>query len=1536
MRIKIQLILLYSIIVGLNNAIAQSSLNYAATTISTGTLAVDNFGNPINFTTEPNLVLNSSSNVISALHPIGFDFIFMGRYYSHFVAGSNGDVGLGLYNSPSNILGAPDFNDLTRTVIYPPSSNNAPVLAVFWDRMTTPSGSGPTVRTMITGTAPNRCKVIEWNTIINSLNPVPTPSAMFQMRLYEGSGKIEYVYGKMSIVSSSTTVTASIGFTAGLNDGQFIALQNLNSYPFTVIAAQEPSTQSLVNTATPGDITGLHSTADGQRRVFTFTPPALTGTAPTGLQVMEVGATNVALKWDDNYSNELGYNILVSSDNINFISAGTTGPNATFFTVGNLTLGNTYYFKVIAFTEGACSVSSNTVNATTSCFLNGTYSIGPGGTYATLAKAIDSIKVKGVAGNVIFELTGSYTSGGEVFPITFPKISQIPCFNNFNITVRPAVSATNLQIIAPVNGPMLLLDGVNNYVTIDGRPGGIGTTGQLSFINSDMTPVLRLTNSSNNKFLYVKFRGGNYSTGIPGHEGVVLIQGSQGVGSDNNKFAFCDIYGDPNASTKPILLYSSAVSGSENNNDSLINCNFYDFYNSAVNLVDYNDGWVIQSNSFYNTIVILSNPNTAILKIDANFTVTPHQVTQNYFGGTAPNCQGNVMDAGYAQTYYCLDIKGKANVSNNYFRRMRFYNLNAYNNSVVCLLLIRNNFNSEPYVIENNQFGWSSDIADSLHFSHNFIPGQQGPVETEIACLTMTGVGPVRNNQFANIRCYSPYNHLWLKMINGYSDCNIRFNTIGNPAIPDNIINKSNGISTGIYLVGNSANVIGNTICRMTSDNLATITGINVATQFVDSIAYNTIFHLRNGNGGANNSQTLIGMRINPGSSNGPSHLIEGNHVYSLVQESTSGGGNVTGIWVGVSMKLRRNFVHNLYTTNTSGTVTITGILMSDNKGILENNMVSLGSDSLGNSIISGGVIIIGINGADNMRHNSVYIGGDNVENGVTGSLCFSSTVNPTLSYNNIFFNARSNANTTSSARNACVNVGVSYIADYNLYFFTGTGGVLGVRSGIPYTTLAAWQAASGVDPNSLFTNPLFIAPGGTSNNIDLHLNLGSPADAAGTSTNTLVTDFDEETRSTLTPVDIGADAFSIAPQISSFTPTSAASGATVTISGVNFTGATAVSFGGTPAGFFNVVSATTITAVVGNGSSGSVSVTTPNGTASKAGFIFIPAPVITSFTPVSGGTGTIVTITGTNFSGASAVSFGGTSAASYTVVNATTITAVVSSGTTGSVNVTTPGGTASLAGFTFVPAPTITSFTPTSGGAGTTITINGTNFTGTTVVSFGGTAATTFTIVNATTITAVIGAGATGAVTVTTPGGTATLGGFTFYPPPSISSFTPVTGGTGSIITITGTNFTGATAVSFGGTPSTSFTVVNVTTITAVIGSGTTGAVSVTTPGGTGILSGFTYSPVTAIGGSGSVNSPELTVSPNPGSAVIFLKHPPSPAFQATIKISDVLGRPVSESMPARNSTITQVNVSRLSSGVYYIRWKAGHKILTRIFLKI
>ena len=154
-----------------------------------------------------------------------------------------------------------------------------------------------------------------------------------------------------------------------------------------------------------------------------------------------------------------------------------------------------------------------------------------------------------------------------------------------------------------------------------------------------------------------------------------------------------------------------------------------------------------------------------------------------------------------------------------------------------------------------------------------------------------------------------------------------------------------------------------------------------------------------------------------------------------------------------------------------------------------------------------------------------------------------------------------------------------------------------------------------------------------------------------------------------------------------------------------------------------------------------------------------------------------------------------------------------------------------------------MTSISPTSGTTvgGTTITINGTNFTGATAVNFGASAAASFTINSVTSITATSPAGSgTVDITVTTLDGTSSIGvadQYTYVPPPTITGISPssgpITGGT--VITITGTNLTGATDVTLNGSGCTAFNVSSSTSLTCTTPVGTYGSanVLVTTPGG-------------------------------------------------------------------------------------------------------
>jgi hypothetical protein len=422
--------------------------------------------------------------------------------------------------------------------------------------------------------------------------------------------------------------------------------------------------------------------------------------------------------------------------------------------------------------------------------------------------------------------------------------------------------------------------------------------------------------------------------------------------------------------------------------------------------------------------------------------------------------------------------------------------------------------------------------------------------------------------------------------------------------------------------------------------------------------------------------------------------------------------------------------------------------------------------------------------------------------------------------------------------------------------------------AGVPFNT--AVTLTESASPVSGVTIPLTLNGGGTLSGGSASTNSSGVASytltvASSTALSGLTLTATLPSPPTLTPNSTSFNLSEPTPTVSGVSPFSGptAGGTPVTITGTNFTGATGVTIGGAAATSVVVVSGTTITAVTPAGTAGtaSVVVTTPGGSnTANTLFTYVAPPTVSGVSPSSGPTagGTPVTITGTNFTGATTVTFGTTAATSFTVNSATQITATSPARSAGTVDVTvtTPGGSSATGiadQFTYVAPPTVSGVSPSSGplAGGTSVTITGTNFTGATGVTIGGAAATSVVVVSGTTITAVTPAGTAGtaSVTVTTPGGSNTANTlFTYVAPPTVSGVSPSSGplAGGTSVTITGTNFTGATGVKFGTTPATNVMVVNSTTITATSTAGVgTVNVTVTTAGGTSATSTadqFTY----------------------------------------------------------------------------------------------
>ena len=242
MKKFIELIIL--IIIGYNfNIYAQSTANYAFTYSNTGSLTDMSSG-----TTDLLATGTYYDDVASSVTNLGFSFYFMGTAYTQFSINSNGLMKLG----GTAINGSAITPEANMPYFAPIGGNNAIM-------------SSGKVHYKLTGTTPNQVLIIEWRDLrIPNLNGTGT-YCLVQARIYEGSSKIEYVYGTM--YNNSTGITRPIFISSSNTAAGTIGSVTIGSTPTFTTNSATPIANSLPNN---NYITNLHSTADGSRWLYTF------------------------------------------------------------------------------------------------------------------------------------------------------------------------------------------------------------------------------------------------------------------------------------------------------------------------------------------------------------------------------------------------------------------------------------------------------------------------------------------------------------------------------------------------------------------------------------------------------------------------------------------------------------------------------------------------------------------------------------------------------------------------------------------------------------------------------------------------------------------------------------------------------------------------------------------------------------------------------------------------------------------------------------------------------------------------------------------------------------------------------------------------------------------------------------------------------------------------------------------------------------------------------------------------------------------
>src|ERR1041385_2440194 len=299
---------------GCFNSLAQDINNYSFTSTTS------TFTN-ISGATSPALTAGTDDEGYFNALPIGFDFWYMGSRYTTVSASTNGWLTLG-----ANITNPTPSNNLSG------GGAPRPVVAPLWDDLELSPATK--VSYVTTGAAGSRVFIVQF------LNVKWTTGATgntisFQAKIYEGTGRIEFIYNPLSGALNAPTASIGIAATA-IGAGNFLSVNNAGTSVSSTVGATVTSKPAAGKT-------------------YAFAAP--TPTAPGSLNFTSVGSNTMTIQWTDLSSNETGFVISRSLDGLTYTFDTKTAANATSYTPIGLTPGTTYSWKVQAVSEGALSTA---------------------------------------------------------------------------------------------------------------------------------------------------------------------------------------------------------------------------------------------------------------------------------------------------------------------------------------------------------------------------------------------------------------------------------------------------------------------------------------------------------------------------------------------------------------------------------------------------------------------------------------------------------------------------------------------------------------------------------------------------------------------------------------------------------------------------------------------------------------------------------------------------------------------------------------------------------------------------------------------------------------------------------------------------------------------------------------------------------------------------------------------------------------------------------------------------------------------------
>ena len=766
--------------------------------------------------------------------------------------------------------------------------------------------------------------------------------------------------------------------------------------------------------------------------------------------------------------------------------------------------------------------------------------IASGGTamasYTTLADAFIAINAGTHTGIITINISGNTT---EPIAGAILNGSGVGAASYASILIKPIGGATRtISGAASAGFPLIDLNGADN-VTID----GLNTGGNaLVFDNTTVSAVSGTStirfqlDATNNLITNCSINGAStMGTGTNGGN-IWFAAGAVLTGNDNITFSNCKI-GPSTAGLPTKGIYSNGTTTTTtlyNSNITITNCEIFDFFNPSVQsngiyVTTASTDWIITNNKFYQTAtrtqVTTGTINCAIQLASAN--INNCLISGNIIGFSSASATGTYSIVGVTTASRfvgilttALGILGRTDILNNTVQAINM--TGPIGSTVTTATFIGIQIQSGWCNVNNNNIG------------------------------SLTGANPITisSSGTGSQEAYGIYSSVSVALPTEFKD-----NTVGSMTYT-NTSTGGSGI-VGLRAGNNSLNILtisGNTIGASAGElkavnNSATATangnaviGIQVQTS-TDVVTNNTISNLTTNtpNPGTITSSSVMGILISSAAANS---MFSNNKIHTLSNTNATGASVwVSGIMISTTtfpVSIIKNTIHSFNITSAGAIPTMVGIYVNAGNSNFINNMIRLGINAAGSSITSG-IAINGIfesSGTNSFSHNSIYIGGSGVSTLANNTFAFfSNAVTTVRNYlNNIFYNARSNAGST--GKHYAIKLAgttpnpAGTFSNYNDLYAFGVGGFTAQYNAVDLFAITDWRTATNLDCNSFSANPNYVNPTGTSATVDLHVASPTPIERAGTFfdfnglfTSIVSEDFDGQTRSTLTPTDVGADA---------------------------------------------------------------------------------------------------------------------------------------------------------------------------------------------------------------------------------------------------------------------------------------------------------------------------------------------------------------------------------------------------------------------------